>query len=467
MRANFKKIFILSGLFLAITQSFLFSQIPAKDQIIDTVKCRNDKKQSYALYLPAQYDSKKNWPVILIFDPVARGTVGVKTFVEAAGKYGFILACSNNSRNGPMPDNFNAAAAMLGDVEDRFTIDQRRIYLSGFSGGSRFATAFAVKEKKISGIIGCGAGLPNDRNFLPTAVSDFLYYGTSGNRDMNYPEMNDLGVFFNNRTRVTFFLRTFAGGHQWPDPVIIYEAVEWLVIQGMNRKLIPADENFLSNAQSKTEALIQSQISEGNTIDAVRYLQCAKRDFAGTPFASKMSLKLSDLEKSSEYKSAIRKWNKMSVDEQESKEKYMNYIGELINSGSFPDSASIWWKRETGELTRLRDKGKAENSQMASRLLNFISIMCSEQGTSYYRNKSYEEAVFLFKICTLSDSENPANYYNLSRSLAGEGKPREALSALSGAISHGFNAKKSVESDPVFGLVRSDARYKELISKMK
>jgi len=187
----------------------------------------------------------------------------------------------------------------------------------------------------------------------------------------------------------------------------------------------------------------------------------------GTPFASQIAKSLSDSEKSSEYQKAIRNWNKIAATEQEKKEKYMNYLEGIVNSGSLPDSASTWWENETGSLIRLRDKGSPDNSQMASRVLNFISILCSEQGTSYYRNRLYEQAAILFKICTLSDSVNPNNYYNLARSLAGSGKVRETVDALSAAMNHGFNSRKMVEADPVFGKIRDNARYKALILKLK
>jgi pimeloyl-ACP methyl ester carboxylesterase len=468
MEPIFKKIFILVFFLQTFTsQSFLFPQASAKDQITDTVQCRDMIGQSYALYRPAQYDNKKSWPVILIFDPSARGRTGVNTFIEAGRKYGFILACSNNSRNGPMGDNFTAAAAMLQDVAERFTVDQRRIYVAGFSGGSRFAMAFAIKEKRISGVIGCGAGLPNDRNYLPSGNSDFLYYGLAGNRDMNYLEMHDLSGFFSNQTRVISYLRTFSGGHQWPGSDLITEAVEWIVLQTMNRKIIPDDQTFLSYIENKTQNLIKSQLSAGNKNDALRYMKSAARDFQGTPFASQMTKLLIDSEKSSEYLQATQKWNKMAATEQESKEKFLNYLSEIVNSGSLPDSASAWWENETRALIRLRDKGSPENSQMASRVLNFISILCSEQGASYYRNRLYAQATFLFEICTLSDSENQNNYYNLARSLAGSGKSKESVDALSAAMNHGFNSRKTVGSDPVFGRIRDDARYKALILKMK
>ena len=460
------KIFNLFLLIFA-SQSFLFPQVPGKDQITDTVKCRNVTSQSYALYQPADYNSIKLWPVILIFDPSARGRTGVSTFIEAGKRYGFILACSNNSQNGPMADSFTAAAAMLHDVEERFTVDQRRIYVAGFSGGSRFAMAYAVKENRISGIIGCGAGLPNDRNYLPSVNSNFLYYGLAGTRDMNYLEMHDLYDFFSNRTRVISYFRAFSGGHQWPGPDLITDAVEWIILQTMNRKIIPADQTFLTYIENKTQKLIDSQLSAGNQADAIMYMRFAARDFQGTPFASRMNQLLAESEKSADYQKAINKWNKMAANEQERKEKYLKYLGEIINSGSLPDSASDWWKNEVNSLVRIRDHASSENSQMASRVLNFISILCSEQGISYYRNRYYEPAAFLFEICTLSDSENQNNYFNLARSLAGSGKSKESVDALSAAMKHGFNSRKTVEAEPVFGKIRDDSRYKALILKMK
>jgi len=104
---------------------------------------------------------------------------------------------------------------------------------------------------------------------------------------------------------------------------------------------------------------------------------------------------------------------------------------------------------------------------MASRVLNFISIVCFEQGASFFRNRLYEQAAFLFQICTLSDSENPNNYYNLARCLAEFGKSKKSVDALSAAMDHGFNSRKTVESDPAFGKIRDDNRYKALILKMK
>ena len=72
-----------------------------KGQIVERLECVNDSSQSYALYLPANYTPDRKWPILYALDPGARGKTPVEHFREAAEKYGWILAGSNNSRNGP------------------------------------------------------------------------------------------------------------------------------------------------------------------------------------------------------------------------------------------------------------------------------------------------------------------------------------------------------------------------------
>src|SRR3954469_24721422 len=57
-------------------------------QIIERVPTRSDPAKSYALYLPSAYTPKRQWPIILAFDPGARGKVPVELFREAAEKDG-------------------------------------------------------------------------------------------------------------------------------------------------------------------------------------------------------------------------------------------------------------------------------------------------------------------------------------------------------------------------------------------
>jgi len=92
-------------MWLRIFVAFLAVAANAEDlprgQIVDTVRCAADPSQNYALYLPSHYSPDKRWSLILAFDPRARGRAAVEQYQAAAEKYGYVVAGSNVSRNGP------------------------------------------------------------------------------------------------------------------------------------------------------------------------------------------------------------------------------------------------------------------------------------------------------------------------------------------------------------------------------
>ena len=73
-----------------------------RGQVIERVVVRDNERQSYALYLPSAYSSEHAWPILYCLDPGARGRVPVERFAQAAERAGFLVAGSNNSRNGPI-----------------------------------------------------------------------------------------------------------------------------------------------------------------------------------------------------------------------------------------------------------------------------------------------------------------------------------------------------------------------------
>src|SRR3954451_15922293 len=108
---------LFSGLVLALAAygTTLDAQTLPRGQIVDDVKCAGDPTQSYALYLPSSYSPERSWSLLVGFHPAARGRAIVETYREAAEQYGFILAASNNSRNGSWQVSGASVRAMFTD----------------------------------------------------------------------------------------------------------------------------------------------------------------------------------------------------------------------------------------------------------------------------------------------------------------------------------------------------------------
>jgi poly(3-hydroxybutyrate) depolymerase len=108
-------IFLAIGL-LAVTVAAR-AQTGLTGRLLEKVTCAQNPEQTYALYVPSAYTAEKAWPVIFCFDPGAHGLEPVERLRAAAEKYGYIVAGSLNSRNGPWADNVVAIQAMIGDVD--------------------------------------------------------------------------------------------------------------------------------------------------------------------------------------------------------------------------------------------------------------------------------------------------------------------------------------------------------------
>ncbi len=160
----------------------------------------------------------------------------MKRYQEAAEKFGYIVAGSNNSRNGPAEPEHAAAQAVEADVRARFSIDPKRIYLAGQSGGARLALDLAIEAKgRFAGVIASSAGLPPSMGVdveLP-----FVVFGTAGTEDFNYLELTrlDRNVATPHRVRI------FRGGHTWLPSELAMEALEWMEVQAMRTGTRPRD----------------------------------------------------------------------------------------------------------------------------------------------------------------------------------------------------------------------------------
>ena len=243
----------------------------ARGEVLADVKCASDVAQSYALYLPSNYSADRKWPLLMGFHPSARGIAITEKYRAAAEKYGYIVAASNNSRNGPWSVSERAINAMTRDLAARFSIDDKRLYATGHSGGARVAMQLALNNP-FAGVIASSAGLPDAPS---QARIKFAVFGTAGDTDFNYIEMRLL----DNSLRTPHRLVIFAGGHALPPDDVAMEAVEWLELQAMKSGIRQKDEAMLESIfQARTSAATARGV---DPVRSTELLRAVIEDFRG------------------------------------------------------------------------------------------------------------------------------------------------------------------------------------------
>jgi hypothetical protein len=335
--------------------------VPA-GRVVPAVKCSGDASQSYALYLPSNYSADRTWPVIFAFDPGGRGSVPVERYQAAAEKYGYLVAGSNNSRNGPWDVSIRAARAMMTDAGERFRIDERRVYLAGMSGGSRVALGVALGSKGIAGVIASSAGFPDSK---PRKSLEFPVFGTAGTEDFNLSEMRQMDRALTSAHR----LAVFEGGHVWLPSEVAVEAVEWMEVLKGSR----VDQIFAKRAAEV--------VAMGTDVALLRALEAIVADFGGVKDVSAYAARAKELERDKHVRDALKKERDDAAAEERETRQILGLeaqLGNIDQRGQALLGLRSEWKRLSGAANGAAD---TPERRRARRVLRGLSMGARERAS--------------------------------------------------------------------------------------
>jgi poly(3-hydroxybutyrate) depolymerase len=437
-------------------------------KVVDKVVCAKAPTQSYAVYLPSNYSATQIWPILYAFDPGARGPLPVNRFEEAAEKYGWIVVGSNNSQNASMQQSLDSWVAMWEDTHQRFSLDAKRIYLTGFSGGARTAIYFAKACRNCAaGVIAGGAGFPI--GVTPSSDLQFAIYGIAGSDDFNFPELRNLDGALS-KVGVTHFMDSWDGRHEWFPSAVATIAVEWMEVQAMKTGRRQRDEKQLTEIWQKQIARGKALADEKRPLDAYRVYSGMEDSFNGlvtTASLGTVNAMVKSMADSREVKDAFREERRQLEKSQETTQEIYSLIAERAAA---PDP--VVENRLSSLLKELRNSSNltVDNGErrIARRVLEGLRIGLFERGIDQLqRQKRYSDAVSTFETATEVSPERPGPFYYLASAYALNGDKKKSLQALQKAVEKGFSDRDAVESNSAFDSIRREQGYLQLLEKLK
>ena len=349
-------------------------------KIIDSLAVPNTNGESFALYLPESFDADTLSSMVFIFEPMGRGKLGIQVFAEAAEVHGHILVCSNSIKNGPYDRNFEMTERLINHLFKQYNVSQNQIYVAGFSGGSRLATAIATLTNMAAGVIACGAGFT--ASHVPS-TQQFDYVGICGNKDMNFMEMMSVGRYLQ-KLNFSNTLFTFDGDHRWPPQDQILRAFDWLSVQAHKKGLIEKSEKAIHMSYIKN-------LEAGNNIlRAIEDYERALSSYETFYTLDSLATKIEVLKKSKEYQSAVKS-RKIAF---EKEDKYTEMFSSKFDEGfNNPKRINLsWWKKQLGKIKNEKNTAHVEVDHMVARLEYKIYAMAYEK-MLFARPKASEEQV--------------------------------------------------------------------------
>jgi predicted esterase len=427
------------------------------------VVCSAEPEQTYALYLPAQYSGAKRWPIVYAFDPAARGNQPVELMKQAAERYGYIVAGSNNSRNGPWKPQIDAAQAMVDDTRKRFSLDDRRIYFAGFSGGARVASRLGQQCHCAAGVFLNGAGFAIGA--WPSRDALFAVFAAVGEFDFNYAELSQLDEKLE-QAGFPHRLRHFDGPHEWAPANVTDEAFAWFRLVAMKEDREPRDEAFIASEKDAAASRVRAFEQANDPYSAWREALQAAAVFEGLAEATEFPQAAAWLAQQKAVRDGVKR-EKQDFQEQERLTSDMAFALDGLRDPAKHNDALTDAQRKIANLRELTEHEKrAERQRVYRRALAGLFTEFMEAGGDRLTAGQLNVARDYFELAADAQPDSLWALSNLAavRSMSGDRKGTfEALRRAKQQAHDAAAFSAWLKQELAFAKLRDDAEFRSLL----
>ncbi len=421
-------------------------------------------EQSYALYVPTNYVPERSWPMIYVFDPGANGSRPLELMKEAAETYGYLLAGSNNSRNGAWNIESEAAQEMWNDTHQWLSIDDRRVYFAGFSGGARVSAQLEQKCNCARGVFLSGAGFPT--NTPPSRKSVFPVFAMAGLSDFNYGELTELDAQLESLGFRHFFQR-FDGGHSWAPPSVWQQAMAWSALLEMKDNLREGDKVFVSAELARAIERLRKREEAGELYFAWEETRSVLAAFDGLTDTSALKGRLTALADNPSVKAGA-KLEKADIEKQRALESDIITIIQSLRDagGDRPSLLSDASNRIRQLRENLNKERRPEPRRVLERALGSTFVMLMETGGILETGDGRTAAMY-FELAAVARPESSWPHFSLARCHAITGDKKAALRDLKHAREAGATpaeVSEFVKADPKLAPLIDIPEYQKLLT---
>lgn len=434
-----------------------------KGVVVDGIKVNDSLPESYALFLPSNFDASKKWPVIFIFDMNGRGKQVAGMFSRAGEQQGYILVASNNLRDSlSISRNVLIANRMFRSVLSMLPVAEKRIYMAGFSSGAQLASLIPTFIKGVGGVISCGATLANVD--VLSSKNPFHYIGIVGDEDYNYQNMLNASQFLD-KLKFPNQLLIFEGGHQWPTTDYLSKAMEYLTVSAMAKGAASKDETFIDETFDRNLGEVSALISSNRPLRANHALDELIDLYK--PYKSTDSLKDSGktLRKSKLFKTQNRNQNTIFFKENLIKDDYAYYLEEDILTYNYNNLG--WWNYQMGELKKYNGSTNLFERKMGKRLKGYLNALIADNLDMLEAEEVIDEEAlnFLWMLKTITEPEDYSFYLKIISYSAKNEDYGTSIFYLEELFKNGYTDKNELYSLEGTALLRITPEFNAVVEK--
>jgi hypothetical protein len=434
----------------------------AKGAITDGLKVNDTVAETYAVYLPSNFEMGKPWPVLYVMDLKGRGRQAISMFREAAEQEGYILIASNSvSDTVSLPENVKRVSRLFQSAMSLLPLHKNRTYTGGFGDGARFASILPSLFPKFDGVLSCGAALGNAE--VLSAKNPFHFVAVVSNMDYSYMDLlMDQKVL--NTLKMPNHIIVHDGTHAVPSTNDLAMALQFLTLKAIPKGHAPKNNEYIQQTYDSLLSRANELFTADKPLLAENILENMMDVFRTLLPTDPLKTTHKTVKRSKNYRSQLRSNQNAMSKESFVRDDYGYYLEEDVLTYNFNNLG--WWKFQMDELAKLEKSNDRFEQHMASRLRGFINALIYDNMNIINNAKMVDTQAlsFLHMLKTITEPSNYDYYLKIISNSAEREDYGTALFYLEELLKNGYTDKKSLYELEHTALLRITPEFNDIVN---
>lgn len=433
-----------------------------KGAVNQNLAVNDSVNETFSLYVPADFETSKEYKVLFIMDPEGLGMRAARLFSSEIPTKDFVIAGNEWDLGDDLDKNMSKFFAMLRAVTNTIKLDQNHIYAAGRDEGAEVVSALPYVVTGFAGLLVVNDVFVryNQRRF----TIDEIYVGLVGNSSKNYYKMNSSFEYLKDRNKDNLLLK-YSGDEGWPSGKYLTSAFSSLYFKVAENAKEELSDSLVRRSFKKDSATAEVLRRKRDFVIAYDYVDHLKDKYRGKMKLSPLRHQIRNLRRSTGYRNASRAANSREDDETMLRSDLSYFLEEDISMANF-DNLAYWDQRVLELDSAIANEAKPQEQLVAKRVKGMLSNTM-ETYEQVYDSKSFslEQALFFKILQTIFNPKDFTAFKDVISLAARDRDPDTANFYLKKMLDNGYDDYESLYDIPDTEILHISTEFNKIVKE--
>ncbi|WP_031426130.1 hypothetical protein [Flavimarina sp. Hel_I_48] len=433
-----------------------------KGVVNENISINDSIKETFALYVPKDFDPNTNYKTLFLLDPDGNGARASKLFISDMAGDDFIIASNEWKLGEDLELNVANAAAMVQRVASNIRMNSSHIYAAGLKQGATTASALSYVLSGFAGILAIDDIFY--RNELRKGPEQPIFMGLVGDASANYYKM--YGIFdalkAKNKANSLF---EYEGEGEWPQSSYLSAMFGTLYFRAAERAGEELNDTLVRRHFVRDSITAEMLARKQEFLVAYDFIDALKDKYRGKIKLKPLRQQIRKVRGERGYAAARRRENRNSEDELFLKEDLNYFLEQDIATASFENLG--YWDERIQELdTAAGNTAKPYEQKVARRMLGLLDSSLEAYDAAFASGAfNLEQVIFYNVLKTVIDRKDYEAYKKVISLTAKDNDDKTAYFYLDKMLKNGYKDYEALYEIPDTEVLHISEEFNKIVEE--